>query len=111
MPTEKLQAGSLKKYPPGNTGLQAVECLMILDERFIIFEVFCDFILNRLIGGENAVCIEQSEFIAKQRRRDAADFIQDDCAACKIPWVQPVKQRRTARAACNVYKFKGCGAE
>src|SRR5699024_11836348 len=99
MPTEKLQAGSLKKYPPGNTGLQAGECLMILDERFIIFEVFCVFTLNRLIGGENAGCIEQSEFVATQRRRDAADFIQDDCAACIISWLEPVRQCGTPRAA------------
>ena len=79
---------------------------MIPDERLIFFEVFYDFAVNRLVGGENAVCIKQSDFVAEQRRSNAAYFCQDDGAACEVPWMQSVEQCCTARTAHHVYEFK-----
>src|SRR5699024_9358733 len=106
MLTKRLLNTSLKKCPRGNTGLQAMELLMVLDEQFIFYEVFCDFAVNRFVGSDNAVCIEQPQVVANQSRRHTADFVQNNCAARKVPWVQSVKQGRAARAACNIDKLK-----
>lgn len=111
MHTEKSQAVFLKKYLPGNTGLQAVEHFMVFDEQIIFFKVLRDFFMDCTVRGKDTVRIKQSEVIAEQCRRNTSDFIQNNCTAGKIPWVKPVEQCRAAGAACHVYKFKCRRAE